>query len=139
MQWPAIRCGAFPLSMTRTRLWALFHKAMWPPALASPQGLPNSSQRFQSLQGSHQPPAVCRKSYINPVVFEAWKLGVVEKRVPRTAMSPRQMEKAALILLKAQYWPQNGRASAKERAAINKTLKQRSTPRAPGGEARSSV
>ena len=46
-------------------------------------------------------PAVCRKSYINPVVFEAWKLGVVEKRVPRAAMSPRQMERAALILLKA--------------------------------------
>lgn len=47
-------------------------------------------------------PAVCRKSYINPVVFEAWKAGIVEKRVPRTSLSPRRMELAALALLKAQ-------------------------------------
>lgn len=48
-------------------------------------------------------PAVCRKSYINPVVFEAWKSGIVEKRVPRTSLSPRRMEHAALALLKAQH------------------------------------
>jgi DNA topoisomerase IB len=48
-------------------------------------------------------PAVCRKSYINPVVFEAWKAGIVEKRVPRTSMSPRQMEQAALALLKGRH------------------------------------
>lgn len=47
-------------------------------------------------------PAVCRKSYINPVVFEAWKSGIVEKKVPRTSMSPRRMELAALALLKGQ-------------------------------------
>ena len=47
--WP-IRCGAFPLWMTKTRLSALFLKAMLPPALASPQGLPNSSRKFQSLE-----------------------------------------------------------------------------------------
>lgn len=46
-------------------------------------------------------PAVCRKSYINPVVFDAWKAGIVEQRVPRTSMSPRRMELAALALLKA--------------------------------------
>jgi DNA topoisomerase IB len=84
-------------------------------------------------------PAVCRKSYINPVVFEAWKLGVVEKRVPRTAMSPRQMERAALVLLKAQYRPQNGRVSAKKRAAISKALSQRGASRVGAGEARGSV
>jgi DNA topoisomerase IB len=48
-------------------------------------------------------PAVCRKSYINPVVFDAWKAGIVEKRVPRTSLSPRRMELAALALLKAQH------------------------------------
>lgn len=48
-------------------------------------------------------PAVCRKSYINPVVFEAWKSGAIEKRVPRTSLSPRRMELAALGLLKAQH------------------------------------
>lgn len=47
-------------------------------------------------------PAVCRKSYINPVVFEAWKAGLIEKRVPRTSLSPRRMELAALALLKAK-------------------------------------
>jgi len=48
-------------------------------------------------------PAVCRKSYINPVVFDAWKAGIVEKRVPRTSMSPRRMEQAALALLKVRH------------------------------------
>jgi DNA topoisomerase-1 len=48
-------------------------------------------------------PAVCRKSYINPVVFEAWKAGLIEKRVPRTSLSPRRMELAALALLKANH------------------------------------
>lgn len=48
-------------------------------------------------------PAVCRKSYINPVVFDAWKAGIVEKRVPRVSMSPRRMEQAALALLKWQH------------------------------------
>jgi DNA topoisomerase IB len=47
-------------------------------------------------------PAVCRKSYINPVVFDAWKDGIVEKRVPRSSMSPRRMELAALSLLKGK-------------------------------------
>ncbi|HEY0942432.1 MAG TPA: hypothetical protein VGE08_20230 [Steroidobacter sp.] len=46
-------------------------------------------------------PAVCRKSYINPVVFDAWKAGIVEQRVPHTSMSPRRMELAALALLRA--------------------------------------
>ncbi len=82
-------------------------------------------------------PAVCRKSYINPVVFEAWKAGVVEKRVPRAAMSPRQMERAALILLKAQYQPQNGRATTKKRAVIRKTLSRRPSLRVASSEARS--
>jgi DNA topoisomerase IB len=47
-------------------------------------------------------PAVCRKSYINPVVFDAWKSGVIEKHVPRRALAPRRMEKAALALLRGQ-------------------------------------
>ena len=84
-------------------------------------------------------PAVCRKSYINPVVFEAWKLGVVEERVPRTAMSPRQMERAALILLKAQYSPRNGRTAASKRAVIRKVLSRRGALRGAGGEVRSSI
>jgi DNA topoisomerase-1 len=44
-------------------------------------------------------PAVCRKSYINPLVFEAWRAGDIESLVPRTTIAPRAMEKLALRLL----------------------------------------
>jgi len=85
-------------------------------------------------------PAVCRKSYINPVVFEAWKVGIVEKRVPRTAMSPRQMERAALTLLKARHQPQTVRTNARKRAAVsNKAPRQRRTQHVARGEVRGSV
>ena len=45
-------------------------------------------------------PAVCRKSYINPVVFEAWREKVVERLVPRKALPPSRLEKIALALLR---------------------------------------
>lgn len=83
-------------------------------------------------------PAVCRKSYINPVVFEAWKSGLVEKRVPRTAMSPKQMERAALTLLKAQSLKKGPAVARKRAAGIKKALRQ-SVSRLARGEARSSV
>jgi hypothetical protein len=35
-------------------------------------------------------------------VFDAWKAGIVEQRFPHKSMSPRQMEQAALALLKVQ-------------------------------------
>jgi DNA topoisomerase-1 len=48
-------------------------------------------------------PAVCRKSYINPIVFEAWKDGrlhlVLQNDLTR---SPRLAERAALSFLRAQ-------------------------------------
>ena len=47
-------------------------------------------------------PAVCRKSYINPVVFDAWRAGALTKAVPRTAISPRQLERVALALLRSE-------------------------------------
>lgn len=47
-------------------------------------------------------PAVCRKSYINPVVFTAWRSGAIRKAVPHAALAPKRMEKIALRLLKAQ-------------------------------------
>jgi len=48
-------------------------------------------------------PAVCRKSYINPVVFEAWRDGRLHRLV-RAEMtdSPRKAEGAALKFLRAQ-------------------------------------
>lgn len=47
-------------------------------------------------------PAVCRKSYINPVVFDAWRSGSISKLVPHTAVSPRGLEKIALQLLRTE-------------------------------------
>jgi DNA topoisomerase IB len=47
-------------------------------------------------------PAVCRKSYINPVVFEAWRAGSIGKLVPRSAHSPRALERFALALLRSE-------------------------------------
>jgi DNA topoisomerase IB len=60
-------------------------------------------------------PAVCRKSYINPVVFEAWRDNVVARMVPRGPLSPSRLEKLALALLrererKAKAHQGNGKA-----------------------------
>ncbi|HSN72224.1 MAG TPA: hypothetical protein VLT59_11985, partial [Steroidobacteraceae bacterium] len=44
--------------------------------------------------------AVCRKSYINPVVFTAWEQGVLESKVPERATSPRGMERITLDVLR---------------------------------------
>jgi DNA topoisomerase IB len=50
-------------------------------------------------------PAVCRKSYINPVVFEAWRDKAVERLVPRRPLSPSRLEKVALALLRKRARP----------------------------------
>jgi DNA topoisomerase-1 len=48
-------------------------------------------------------PAVCRKSYINPVVFEAWREGRLHDVIPPDARShPRRAEHAALAVLRAE-------------------------------------
>jgi DNA topoisomerase IB len=47
-------------------------------------------------------PAVCRKSYINPLVFDAWRKGVIAKLVPVASTNPRRMERIALKILKAR-------------------------------------
>jgi len=47
-------------------------------------------------------PAVCRKSYINPVVFDAWRSGAIKKLISPAAHSPRALEKFALALLRSE-------------------------------------
>jgi DNA topoisomerase IB len=48
-------------------------------------------------------PAVCRKSYINPVVFAAWRAGRLHDAIPPDASShPRKAERAALKFLRAE-------------------------------------
>ncbi|HEY5809006.1 MAG TPA: hypothetical protein VIT67_13605, partial [Povalibacter sp.] len=46
-------------------------------------------------------PAVCRKSYINPLVFTAWRDGTLEKFVPSTARTSSQLERSTLKMLRA--------------------------------------
>jgi DNA topoisomerase I len=48
-------------------------------------------------------PTVCRKSYINPVVFDAWRRGTLHESVPSIAAgSPRKMEQVALDFLRCE-------------------------------------
>jgi DNA topoisomerase I len=62
-------------------------------------------------------PAVCRKSYINPVVFQAWRERAIERSVPRGPLAPPQLEKLALALLRARdRGAKRSRANGKEAA-----------------------
>jgi DNA topoisomerase-1 len=49
-------------------------------------------------------PAVCRQSYINPVVFSAWRGGRLPGELADTvtAVSPRRAEKLALTILRRE-------------------------------------
>ena len=48
-------------------------------------------------------PAVCRKSYINPAVFVAWREGLLHKMIRENLTNaPRKAEKAALKFLRSQ-------------------------------------
>ena len=59
-------------------------------------------------------PAVCRKSYINPVVFSAWRSGALHKAVGEgIGAAPRKAEKRALTFLREQ-------ARAAKKAALEK-------------------
>ena len=46
-------------------------------------------------------PAVCRKSYINPVVFDAWRSGALQ-RLASLSGAPRRAETTTLAFLRAQ-------------------------------------
>lgn len=52
-------------------------------------------------------PAVCRKSYINPVVFDAWRAGLLQPLQRKNLQrAPRQAEQATLRLLRQlERWP----------------------------------
>jgi DNA topoisomerase IB len=60
-------------------------------------------------------PAVCRKSYINPVVFVAWRSGSLHKAIrDDITAAPRKAERLALSFLRQQSRADK-RASAKTR------------------------
>ena len=59
-------------------------------------------------------PAVCRKSYINPVVFDAWREGALHDIIPAAAASaPRRTERWAIELLKRE-----ARAAARQKSKL---------------------
>jgi DNA topoisomerase I len=63
-------------------------------------------------------PAVCRKSYINPVVFAAWRSGSLHKAIrDNVAAAPRKAERLALAFLRRQL---RGDKRAASRALIAK-------------------
>ena len=48
-------------------------------------------------------PAVCRKSYINPLVFDAWRSGMLHHRIgERIANAPRRAERLIPSFLRQQ-------------------------------------
>jgi DNA topoisomerase IB len=48
-------------------------------------------------------PTVCRKSYINPVIFDAWRRGTLHDAVPASAAdSPRSAERQAIEFLRRE-------------------------------------
>ncbi len=76
-------------------------------------------------------PAVCRKSYINPVVFDAWRDGSLHASVPgNVACDSRQFEKCALQFLRA-YTRNAAKANARApkrgpRLAAHRRIRDRS-------------
>lgn len=73
-------------------------------------------------------PAVCRRSYINPVVFTAWRSGALQTPANSLASAPRQAEAAALHFLRARA------RAARRQAAVSQRTRPRQ--RLPGADTR---
>jgi len=75
-------------------------------------------------------PAVCRKSYINPIVFEAWRDGRLHKVYAEDfSAAPRKAERLALVFLRTASRPvramrkRPARSNATNREAISRETK----------------
>jgi len=71
--------------------------------------------------------AVCRKSYINPLVFDAWRAGEIARLVPHAAVAPRGLENIALRLLRAETRRAQKKAPALKNLLTKSLQKARST------------
>ena len=68
-------------------------------------------------------PAVCRKSYINPLVFSAWRSGALHRAVSEDiSAAPRKAEKLALVFLRQQA-REVKRAASKKQVPLEKSLR----------------
>ncbi|HEY3180831.1 MAG TPA: DNA topoisomerase IB [Casimicrobiaceae bacterium] len=66
-------------------------------------------------------PAVCRKSYINPIVFDAWRCGTLHETVPLNAdVGPWKMEQSALSFLRRET--QRNRKGRNKRRSVTRSL-----------------
>jgi DNA topoisomerase IB len=79
-------------------------------------------------------PAVCRKSYINPVVFDAWRAGAIARLIPRAAHSPRALERFALALLRGEA--RRSRQQPNMKALLKKSIRHARAHRAAAPEQR---
>ena len=65
-------------------------------------------------EGLRNTPAVCRNSYIDPRVFDAWRAGRLQKLVPpEAANAPRKLEAIALKLLRKEPVSRGARKSSR--------------------------
>ena len=68
-------------------------------------------------------PAVCRKSYINPLVFAAWRSGALHRAIREDiGAAPRKAEKLALAFMRSQARAAK-KAASRQRAPLEKTLR----------------
>lgn len=88
----------------------------------------------QVAAGIRNTPSVCRKSYINPVVFTAWRCGDLHKFTAKHKM--RDAEKLALNFLRAQALAAYEDA---EKATTKKRARRTTTRRMPARERTRSV
>lgn len=80
----------------------------------------------QIAQELRNTPAVCRKSYINPIVFVAWRQGSLHKAIKENvATAPRKAEQLALAFLRSEARRATRLAAAEKKAP-------RRPPAAPG-------
>jgi DNA topoisomerase IB len=64
-------------------------------------------------------PAVCRKSYINPCVFEAWKSGALHAAIGAdVSTAPRKAERLALAFLRRKASPPKSPRTSKQRREL---------------------
>ena len=70
-------------------------------------------------------PTVCRKSYINPLVFDAWRTGALHRSIDeRIAGAPRRTERRVLVFLR-----QEARCRARSRVSLAGRGRLKQTPR----------
>jgi DNA topoisomerase I len=82
-------------------------------------------------------PAVCRKSYINPLVFDAWRSGALHKGIDeRIAGAPRRAERLVLGFLRRQARrAQKGAYGANVKAIKPAARRRRADASVVGGNA----